>query len=300
MSRGRIFPLQELHHLHTGLLGQDQAGGVRGGDRPLAGEPQPQRLGETVHRVGCKHPSARPASRTGGTLETLQLCLGHFAARHGTHRHEHVRQVHRFAVQLTGQHRAAADQDGRQIQTGGSHQHARDDLVTVGDEHQRVKSVGPGHHLHRIGDQLAAGEGVFHPHVVHRQAVADADGVALKGCAASGAYAGLDCVSDLAQPRVTGNRLVVRVDHADKGLVHLPVGTPQRPEQRAMGRALDTTLDDITLHSHDSRYPLTKRPPDWEALCLMRSTRLHRFSPNRRKLLNQEHNKNQNNDHGVG
>lgn len=43
-----------------------------------------------------------------------------------------------------------------------------------------------------------------------------------------------------------------------------------------------------------------KKPPNWEAFPIDRIARLHRFSPNHRRLLNQELDKNQDNNNGVG
>ena len=51
--------------------------------------------------------------------------------------------------------------------------------------------------LDRVGDDLAAGQRVAHALVVHRDAVADADGVELERRAAGHADAGLDGVGDL-------------------------------------------------------------------------------------------------------
>ena len=88
-----------------------------------------------------------------------------------------LRRLH----QPAGQHRAAADEDGRDVQPHRGHQHAGDDLIAVGDEDQRVEGMGFGHDFHGVGNQLAAGQAVFHAGVVHGDAVADADGIELEG-----------------------------------------------------------------------------------------------------------------------
>ena len=43
---------------------------------------------------------------------------------------------------MPGQHRAAADEDGGQVQPHRGHQHAGDNLIAVGDEDQGVEGVG--------------------------------------------------------------------------------------------------------------------------------------------------------------
>src|SRR5262249_12547790 len=58
-------------------------------------------------------------------------------------------------------------------------QHAGRDLVAVGDTYERVGAVRVDHVLHGIGDQLAAGQGVQHAAVAHRDAVVDRDRVEL-------------------------------------------------------------------------------------------------------------------------
>ena len=239
---------QKLHDLHAGLFGQRDAAGVNGGDRSVAGQAQAQRFGEAVHGVGGEHAGAGAAAGAGHPLQPIQIGFGHLAPADRAHGHEDVGQVHGPTVQAAGQHGPAADDDGRQVEPGGSHQHTGDDLVAVGDEHQGVEGVGLGDDLHRIGDELAAGQGVLHARVVHGQPVADADGIALEGRATGHADAGFDRVGDLAQPDVAGDRFVIRVDHADEGLVYFPVGTAQRPQQRAVRRPFHASFDDVAFH----------------------------------------------------
>ncbi len=120
-----------------------------------------------------------------------------------------------------GHHRPAADENGGQVQPRGGHQHARHDLVAVGDEDQPVEGVAHRHHLHRIGDQFAAGQGESHPGMAHRDPVADADGVEGQRRAARHPHAGLDRLLDAVEVDVTGHDVVVGVDHADQRAVEL-------------------------------------------------------------------------------
>src|SRR5207248_5282358 len=57
--------------------------------------------------------------------------------------------------------------------------HARRDLVAFRDAHQRVGSLRVDHVLHRVGDQLPAGQRVQHAAVAHGDAVVDCDRVEL-------------------------------------------------------------------------------------------------------------------------
>ncbi len=81
-------------------------------------------------------------------------------------------------------HGAAGDEDHRNVQAHGGHQHPRGDLVAVGNAHQRVGAVGVDHVLHRVGDDVAAGQRIKHAVVAHGDAVVHRDGVEFLGDAA--------------------------------------------------------------------------------------------------------------------
>ena len=76
------------------------------------------------------------------------------------------------------------------FRTKCGHQHARNDLVAIGDEDEAVEGVSHGHDLDGIGDQLTACQRVPHAHVVHGDAVAHADGAEFNGSAPSQADPG--------------------------------------------------------------------------------------------------------------
>ena len=54
------------------------------------------------------------------------------------------------------QHRAAADDNRRQVQPGCSHEHAGHNLVAVGDHDHGIKGMGNRHHLDRVCNELPA------------------------------------------------------------------------------------------------------------------------------------------------
>src|SRR5699024_601006 len=82
---------------------------------------------------------------------------------------------------LPGLHRPAGDEHGGHVQPHGGIQHAGGDLVAVGDAYQRIGAVSIDHVLHRVRDQVPAGQGVQHAVVAHGDAVVDGDGVELLG-----------------------------------------------------------------------------------------------------------------------
>ena len=87
---------------------------------------------------------------------------------------------------LAGLHRAAGNENGRDVDTHRGHQHARRDLVAVGDAHHGVGAVGVDHVLHGVGDQVARWQRVEHAVVPHGDAVVDGDGVEFLGDTAGG------------------------------------------------------------------------------------------------------------------
>ena len=147
-----------------------------------------------------------------------------------------------------GQHGAAADEDGRDVEPQGRHEHARDDLVAVGHQDQAVKRVGHGHDLDGVGDELPGGQGIFHALVVHGHAVADADDPELQGGAAGHAHPGLGGLGDLVQVDVAGDEFVKGIGHPDDGLVDLPVGEPHGLEEGAVGVFFQALFHQVAAH----------------------------------------------------
>ena len=137
-----------------------------------AQEPQPGQA-ETSPGRATAAPLMRPALNAAHALEDVDQVDG-----------PPVRQPSRA-------HRAAADEDRRDVEAHRRHQHAGDDLVAVGDADHRVEAVGGDHRLDAVGDELAAGQGVLHAEVAHDDAVVDGDGVELEGYAAGRAHASL-------------------------------------------------------------------------------------------------------------
>lgn len=122
---------------------------------------------------------------------------------------EDADEVNGFSVGgMAGGHGAPADHEGGDIGPEDAHEHARDDLVAVGDADNGVEAVGLDHGFHAIGDEFTTGEGEFHAGMTHGDAVADSDGVEFEGYAASLADGFLDQVGDLVQVDVAGDYFV--------------------------------------------------------------------------------------------
>src|SRR5262249_12593450 len=162
--------------------------------------------------------------RTGQVLQLLEP-LGPDAARvEGAHALEDAGQVEGLAGgAAAGLHGAAGHEDGGDVEPRGGHQHARRDLVAVGDADHAVEAVGRDHGLHAVGDQLSGGQGELHAVVAHGDAVVHPDGVELEGHAAGVAHRLLHHRPELLQVDVAGHDVHVGVDDGHEGLPHVRV-----------------------------------------------------------------------------
>ena len=77
---------------------------------------------------------------------------------------------------MTGEHGAARDKDGGKVYAQRAQEHARNDLVAVGDANGGIESVALDSDFKAVCDGLARDQAVVHAVVVHGDAVAYADG----------------------------------------------------------------------------------------------------------------------------
>ena len=210
----------QLHDPHAGLLGQGHAAAGGGGSGGAGGDGHAHGLREGAHGVGGAEIRAGAAGWAGGVLHGGVGLLGHPAGgEHAVSLGEGA-LVRLVAVELAAAlHGAAGQQDAGDVQTGGSHQHAGDDLVAGAQQHQAVKEVDLGHGLHGAGDQLPGGQDVVHADLALGDAVAAAHHAELHRRAAGPVDAGLDLLRHLAQVIVAGNALAPGVGDADEGTV---------------------------------------------------------------------------------
>ncbi len=146
--------LQHLHDLHARLLCQTDSLGINGRNGAVSGKRHTQYLTEAVHGVRGKHTGAGTAGRAGRAFDVIQLSVCDHVGLPGTHGLEYRIQI----TLVDGQHGTAGNKYTGQIQTASSQQHARNDLIAVGDEHQRIQLVTRCHTLDGIGDQLTGAQ----------------------------------------------------------------------------------------------------------------------------------------------
>ncbi len=162
------------------------------------------------------------------------------------HRLENRDQVHSLAVfQLAGIHRTAGNEDSGDVAAHGGHEHARHDLVTVGDADQGVKLVRLHHCLDAVGDDLTAGQAVFHAKVPHGDAIVHTDRVEDEGNAARLAHGLFDDFPEFIQMHMAGNDVDVAVGDSNEGLGKVLFFDAGGAQQTAMRRSFDAFFDDI-------------------------------------------------------
>ena len=143
-------------------------------------------------------------------------------------------------------HLAAGNQDGRNVQTSGSHQHAGHDLVAVRDEHQTVQLVRLRQRLYAVRDQLTACQRIFHADVTHGDAVAYADGRNEHRRTACHANTCLNRIRDLIEVDMARDDLGICRNHTDDRLPDLLIGHTAGTQQRTVRHALGSCGDVIT------------------------------------------------------
>ena len=114
--------------------------------------------------------------------------------------------------------------------------------------------MGHKHRLHAVANQLAAGEGIFHTHVAHSDAVADTDGGDEDGGAARHAHTGLDGIGNLVQMGVAGDNFAVGGNNANQRAVKLLRRVAQRIEQASVGCPFRAFFDVIAVHNEFLRF----------------------------------------------
>src|SRR5690554_1338558 len=175
-----VVALGVLDNLAAGFQEQLLTVGMGSQQRAVARKGQADGLGQAVHGVGGEHAGAGATGGAGAALVFFDHLVGGGRIGRNHHGIDQVQLVFR-QLGFTGFHGAAGHKDGRNVQAQGGHQHARGDFVAVGDAHQRIGTVGIGHVLYGVGNDLPGGQGVQHAVVAHGDTVVHGDGVELLG-----------------------------------------------------------------------------------------------------------------------
>ena len=242
---------EQFHHSHARLFGQSDSLGHGTGDGAVAGKSHADGLGEAVHGIGREHAGTGAAGGAGGVLDLCHLFRAHFTGTDGAYGFKDRDEIDFFVLIpgiLSRQHGAAADAQGRNIEPGCGHEHARNDLVTVGHQDHGVKGMGRGRDFNGIGNEFPAGQGVVHAGMVHGNAVTYADGGKFHGRAASHADSGFNRLYKGVQVHVTGNQFVGGVGNAHQGTFDLFIRKSHGFHQTSVGGPCRSFFGNVTSH----------------------------------------------------
>ena len=238
----------EIHDGHPRLFCKPSAGGGNGGNGPVPRESQSEGLGDAVHGVRRKHAGTGTAPRTGAILQFAKPLPGQRPRLDPSYALEHIDQVDGITVMDSRHHGPSAYHHGGNIETQRRHKHARHYLVAVRHKHKTVEGMGRGHDFDGIGDQLPAGQGIFHAGVAHGDAVTDADRGKCHRRSACHSDSRLHILRNSVEMYMAGNNFVGRIYYPDYRPGQLFVGIAHGLEERSVRRSLKTLFHKITSH----------------------------------------------------
>ena len=226
-----------------------------GDDCAVAGQGQPEGFAEAVHGVCREHARTGAAGRTGLLFQFVKSFLIELSDLHSADSFKDGDQVAGGSVgELSGFHRAAGSEDGRDVDAHSAHQHAGNDLVAVRNADHGVERMGGRHGFDAVGNEFAAGEREFHARMPHRDAVADCDCIEFEGNAARLADLVADVFPDLVEMTVSGNDRGIGVAYADERLGKITLFQTRGPEQCPVRSLLHSAFHDVTSHFFPFKY----------------------------------------------
>ncbi len=219
LSGRAVFP-HRVHEGHATLERDPSFLGGNGRRRSAKRQGQSEHLGQAVHRIGRVEALAGSGARTGTNLQVFEFFLGDLAPLPSAHSLEGVsNQGQPAPLVMAGQHRPGGQDDRGDIQAGGGHQHARGDLVAVGDQDEAIQGVCLDDRLHHVCDQFPEGQGIEHALVAHGDPVTEGPHVEQKGIPSPCVHPLLHEACQLREVQVARDQVGRRIPDPDKGLV---------------------------------------------------------------------------------
>ena len=266
IPRPDVLPYQ-LHDLHTRMFCELQPCGIDRRDRAVSAQSHAQSLCQAVHAVGRVHTGAGTAGRARFIFILAEVFVRDLSCCMSTHSLKHAGKACLSAFDMSGQHRASADEDRRDIHARRCHKKAGHVFVAVRDHDQTVELVRHCQRFRRIRDQVSCHERIFHPDMSHRDAVADCDRRYHDRRASRHRDSHLHCLCDLIQVHMPRHDLIVGADHSDQRPVQLFLGHPKRIKQRSVRRLLDALCHCVTSHLSYLTFRYTRRSGHPSLLC---------------------------------
>ena len=202
-----------------------------GQQRSVTRQAETQRLGEAIHRIGGKHTRARTAGRAGRSFIGFDRGIVSIAVGGDHHGVDQIELVFREGC-FACFHRPTRDKDHWNIESHGGVEHARCDLVAIGNADHGVGTVRIDHVLNRVGNQVAGGQTVEHPVVAHGNTVIYGNGVEFLGDTARGFDLPRYQLPQILEVHMARHELGKGVHHGNDGFFEVAVlhtrCTPQR------------------------------------------------------------------------
>lgn len=193
--------------------------------RAVARQGQTKGFRQAVHGVRREHARAGSTCRAGILFHGQNVCIGHPVVGSGNHCVDQVDRLGNaiFQHHLAGFHRPAGNEDNRNVEPHGSVQHARGNLVAVGNTYQRICAMAVDHVFDRIGNHFARGQRIEHAIVTHGDTVIDRDGVEFLGDTTSLFHFSGNQLAEVLQMDVARHKLCEGVGDGDDRLAEVVV-----------------------------------------------------------------------------
>ena len=213
---GKNIVADQIHDAHAGLLRETDTLRHHGRNRPVPRKRNTEHFRHAVHRIRGEHAGTRTAGRTGFIHETAEFLRGHLSGVECADRFKDGRDRNLMPLEVAAKHRAAGNDNRRNIDAGCCHHEARNILIAGRHHHETVKRMGNGHGFRRVRNQLTGNERVLHALVPHREAVAHRDGREDERHTAGKGNPLLHGIHNLIQVHVPRDDVVLRADDADQ------------------------------------------------------------------------------------
>ena len=207
------------------------------------GQTEAHRLESGAHRVGGEHAAAATGAGTGVLLDRGELGLIDPAAAVLTHRLKGAHHSEIAGAELAGLDRAAVHEHRGDVHAGHRQHGAGHVLVAAAHRQQPVHALGVAGGLDRIGDHLAAHQGILHPLGAHRDAIAHGDRAEHLRHRTGQQGRLLGAAGQVVEPHVARGDGAVAVGNADDRLVEIVVAETHGPQHGAVWRPLDPLGD---------------------------------------------------------
>ena len=216
-----------LHNQFRRITEKLEAIGMCSQNSPIARKCQTDCLVQAVHGVGSKHSGTTTTARTGMAFHVCNLLVTDRCVSGFNHR---INQIQMTAVPLTCFHRTARNKDSRDVQTHGSHQHARRNLVAIADADHGICFVGIHHIFNAVRNDIARRQRIKHSIMSHRNPVVNGYRIEFSSKTAQLLNFRLDQLSGFMQMHMTRDKLGKRIHNGNYRFPELlslhPVGTP--------------------------------------------------------------------------